>query len=192
MDDVPDSTDWLATPLACLAEVEAAMRCQVCKDFYKTPMITTCSHTFCSICIRRALSNDGQCPLCRAPEQELRLRSNWSMEESVEAFSKARPAALTVAHDKLNTSAIRKRRSESGATTEHPASPKPKRLRTSARQSNYRIQIATETSPGQKQRKDTIPASDEDEGSNNEDDSDSEYNPENGLCTRLANSPTFC
>ncbi|GAO19800.1 hypothetical protein UVI_02064010 [Ustilaginoidea virens] len=109
-DNVADSTDWLETSLAPLAAVEAALRCQVCKDFYNTPMITSCSHTFCSICIRRALSNDGKCPLCRAPEQELKLRSNWSLEETVEAFSRARPAALALGLKTTRTGEAPKRK----------------------------------------------------------------------------------
>ncbi|RYP37055.1 hypothetical protein DL767_003118 [Monosporascus sp. MG133] len=105
LDDVADSTDWLSTPLSGLAAVEAALRCQVCKDFYKTPMLTSCNHTFCSVCIRRALSNDGKCPLCRASEQELKLRSNWSMEETVEAFVKTRRHILDFAKRPTPTSA---------------------------------------------------------------------------------------
>ncbi|KAI1075750.1 hypothetical protein F5B20DRAFT_558471 [Whalleya microplaca] len=97
LDSVSDSTDWLTTPLLGLAAVEAALRCQVCKDFYKTPMLTSCHHTFCSLCIRRALSNDGRCPLCRASEQEMRLRSNWSMEEVVAAFTRTRTDVLVFA-----------------------------------------------------------------------------------------------
>ncbi|KAI0398874.1 DNA repair protein rad18 [Xylaria palmicola] len=96
-DGVADSTDWLATPLSGLAAVEAALRCQICKDFYRTPMLTSCNHTFCSLCIRRALSADGRCPLCRASEQEMKLRSNWSMEEVVAAFTHARAAVLDFA-----------------------------------------------------------------------------------------------
>ncbi|KAI0198093.1 DNA repair protein rad18 [Astrocystis sublimbata] len=93
-DSVADSTDWLTTPLSGLAAVEAALRCQICKDFYRTPMLTSCNHTFCSLCIRRALSSDGKCPLCRAGEQEMKLRSNWSMEEVVAAFTNARAQVL--------------------------------------------------------------------------------------------------
>lgn len=97
MDDsfaVSDSTDWLQTSTPQLAQVEAALRCQVCKDFYDTPMITSCSHTFCSLCIRRCLTTDGKCPLCRAPDQELRLRRNCTVEELVEVFQIARPALI--------------------------------------------------------------------------------------------------
>lgn len=97
MDDssaVSDSTDWLQTATPQLAQFEAALRCQVCKDFYDTPMITSCSHTFCSLCIRRCLTTDGKCPLCRAPDQELRLRRNCTVEELVEVFKTARPALI--------------------------------------------------------------------------------------------------
>lgn len=97
MDDffaVSDSTDWLQTSTPQLAQVEAALRCQVCKDFYDTPMITSCAHTFCSLCIRRCLTTDGRCPLCRAPDQELRLRRNCTVEELVDLFQVARPALI--------------------------------------------------------------------------------------------------
>ncbi|GAP91888.2 putative E3 ubiquitin-protein ligase RAD18 [Rosellinia necatrix] len=97
LDSVADSTDWIPTPLSGLSAVEAALRCQICKDFYTTPMLTSCNHTFCSLCIRRALSAEGKCPLCRASEQEMRLRSNWSMEEVVAAFTRARAAVLDFA-----------------------------------------------------------------------------------------------
>jgi len=92
--DVPDPSDWLDTSVIQLRPVEAALRCQVCKDFFDTPMITSCSHTFCSLCIRRCLTNDGKCPACRAPDQELRLRRNWTVQEIVDAFKIARPAIL--------------------------------------------------------------------------------------------------
>ena len=95
---VPDSTDWLNTPLAGLSPVEAALRCQVCKDFFTTPMITSCSHTFCSLCIRRCLASDGKCPTCRNAEQEVRLRRNWTVQELVDSFQRTRDAILRFAH----------------------------------------------------------------------------------------------
>jgi E3 ubiquitin-protein ligase RAD18 len=97
--DVPDSTDWLPTPLADLARIEASLRCQVCKDFFTTPMITSCSHTFCSLCIRRCLSNDGKCPACRTGEQEIKLRRNWAVQEISESFKAGRPRMLQFARD---------------------------------------------------------------------------------------------
>lgn len=103
--DVPDSTDWLETPLRSLANVDSALRCQVCRDFYTTPMITSCSHTFCSLCIRRSLNNDGKCPACRAPEQEMKLRNNNAMEDLVDAFKRARPDVLEFARKPASTPA---------------------------------------------------------------------------------------
>ncbi|RMJ14669.1 hypothetical protein CDV36_005675 [Fusarium kuroshium] len=135
--DVPDSTDWLSTPLAGLAAVENALRCQVCKDFFKTPMITSCSHTFCSLCIRRALSNDSKCPLCRSPEQELKLRSNWSMEEAVEAFVKTRTTALELARKGGTANAGPKRKAENDHQESDDA-PEGKRPRTSTRPTRSR------------------------------------------------------
>ena len=66
-------------------------------------MLTSCNHTFCSICIRRALSNDGKCPMCRASEQEIKLRGNWSMGEAVEAFTSARRDVLDFARKPVVT-----------------------------------------------------------------------------------------
>ncbi|KAL6884360.1 hypothetical protein HDV57DRAFT_455313 [Trichoderma longibrachiatum] len=180
-DDVPDSTDWLSTPLSGFAAVEAALRCQVCKDLYKTPMITSCCHTFCSLCIRRALSNDGRCPMCRATEQELKLRSNWSMEETVEAFSKARAAALSLARSqhqdgppRSSRSSPKRKAGEMPAEAHEP----PKRLRTSARLSrnNRGEEASVPVAPAEEVEEQVVPAS-------NNDDEDEDYVPDapNGL-----------
>ncbi|KAK3353662.1 hypothetical protein B0T25DRAFT_591135 [Lasiosphaeria hispida] len=95
--DVPNLTDWLNTPLAGLMPVEQAFRCHVCKDFYNSPMLTLCNHTFCSICIRRYLSTDPTCPLCRAKVEEVKLQGNWALREAVDAFVKVRDTLLQVA-----------------------------------------------------------------------------------------------
>jgi E3 ubiquitin-protein ligase RAD18 len=94
--DVPDSTDWLNTPLAALADLESALHCQICKEFFDTPMITSCSHTFCSRCIRTA---DGRCPACRASDQASKLRNNWQLQEVVSTFLVARPQAIKIARE---------------------------------------------------------------------------------------------
>lgn len=97
IDDLSDSTDWLQTVLPQLAPLEAALRCQVCKDFFTTPVLTSCSHTFCSLCIRKCLSSDSKCPACRATDQDSKLRRNWAVEDAVEAFKRARQSALDLA-----------------------------------------------------------------------------------------------
>jgi E3 ubiquitin-protein ligase RAD18 len=95
--DVPDSSDWLNTPLSGFASLENLLRCQICKEFFDTPMLTSCAHTFCSKCIRTTLSADGKCPVCTLPDQASKLRNNWAVQEIVSSFQAARPAALAVA-----------------------------------------------------------------------------------------------
>lgn len=97
--DVTDSTDWLFTPLNSLAQLESSLRCQVCKDFFTTPMMTSCSHTFCSLCIRRYLSQEGKCPACRESDQEIKLRRNWVVEELVTNFKASRSGLLEFAQN---------------------------------------------------------------------------------------------
>lgn len=114
--DIPDPSDWLPTQLPTYAPLETALRCQICKDFYHTPVITSCSHTFCSLCIRRSLSDDGKCPICRVDEQASKLRRNLVIEEVVARFEEARPKALDLAavpieaDDDNSSSKPRKRR----------------------------------------------------------------------------------
>ena len=119
VDAVSDSTDWLATPLAPLAPIESALRCQMCKEFFDTPMITSCSHTFCSLCIRRYLSQEGRCPACRSGDQENKLRRNWVVEELVASFTAERERLLAFGRDAA-------RRSEEA---EEDVSPRPKKRR---------------------------------------------------------------
>jgi E3 ubiquitin-protein ligase RAD18 len=132
--DVSDSTDWLQTPLPSLAPVDSALRCQVCRDFYNTPMITSCSHTFCSLCIRHCLNNDAKCPTCRKGDQESKLRNNYVLEELVEAYKSARPNIMEYTKKReevrLKSSPKRKR---TEAEVEDGSSPVHKRTRAGRR-----------------------------------------------------------
>ena len=60
-------------------------------------MLTSCSHSFCTLCIRRYLAQEGRCPTCRAGEQETKLRRNNALEELVDAFRGVRGRVLDVA-----------------------------------------------------------------------------------------------
>lgn len=155
--DVSDPTDWLGTPLASLFPVEQSLRCHVCKDFYNSPMLTTCCHTFCSICIRRALAADGKCPLCRATDQESRLRGNWAIREAVDHFTKARDAMLKLAREPpaaaptAPTSMPKRKAVDEGVTAG-------KRTRMSTRSSSAR---AAETTAAMMREEADIPESEE-------------------------------
>jgi len=140
--DIPDSTDWLGTPLSLLAPLESSLRCQICKDFFDNPVITSCSHTFCSLCIRRCLSNEGRCPTCRLQDQELKLRRNWIVQELVEQFQNARGSMLSLARkeaarhtnggDDIQQPSSKKRRVDYVEQNEEPvaADPGSQRMRT--------------------------------------------------------------
>ncbi|KAF7921530.1 uncharacterized protein EAE98_008377 [Botrytis deweyae] len=139
--DIADSTDWLGTPLSKLADVDSLLRCQVCKDFFTTPMITSCSHTFCSLCIRRCLNNDSKCPTCRSNDQEVKLKSNAAIEDLVEAFKRARPEALELARkpvvESIVTSPKRKRERSDLDGRDEQAN---KKTRASTRQATRRLE----------------------------------------------------
>ncbi|KAF8241330.1 DNA repair protein rad18 [Wilcoxina mikolae CBS 423.85] len=89
--NVSDPSDWKSTNFPFIASLDAALRCEICKDFYTAPVITNCCHTFCSLCIRRALHADGICPICRTSEQEYRLRKNTTVQDLLDAFAVCRP-----------------------------------------------------------------------------------------------------
>lgn len=101
--DVSDSTDWNNTSLPSFAAVDASLRCQICKDFYNAAVITTCSHTFCSICIRRCINADSRCAACKTTIQESQLKRNAAVQDVVDAFAIARPSALTLARERDHT-----------------------------------------------------------------------------------------
>ena len=140
---VTDSTDWLETSLPGLSAVESALLCRVCRDFYKTPMITTCLHTFCSLCIRRSLANDGRCPACRAPEQESKLRWNGALDEAVDAYVKTRPAVLSLARAGPQESRHSPKRKLEAEPSQDSEDLSRKRLRSSARLNRARGEETT-------------------------------------------------
>ena len=120
--DVSDPSDWLLTPFSLLGPVEQALRCQVCKDFFDTPMTTSCSHTFCSLCIRRCLTTDGRCPACRTQDQAIKLRANSTLQELVDAFKDARSVILQLGQNlraaEQSTGQTKKRRIDDTETEE--------------------------------------------------------------------------
>ncbi|KAG4302635.1 hypothetical protein PCANB_001143 [Pneumocystis canis] len=108
-----DSIDKVFSILPTLRVLDEALRCNICKDLMIAPVITSCSHTFCSLCIRRCLTQKQQCPLCQRPEEEQRLRKNASMEEVIEAFQYARNDLVEFINRKKSTN-------ESEFNTQYP------------------------------------------------------------------------
>ncbi|KAJ4419388.1 E3 ubiquitin-protein ligase rad18 [Gnomoniopsis sp. IMI 355080] len=141
--DVSDPSDWLGTPLSSLREVEQSLRCHVCKDFFNSPMITSCSHTFCSLCIRRALNTDGKCPLCRTTDQESKLRGNWAIREAAEAFMHSRKAMLDLARQPTAPAATPPKRKADNMSARGESANKRTRMSTRSRSMRSEANAAT-------------------------------------------------
>lgn len=84
--DVTDPTDFLQTSLPQLSDLDTLLRCHVCKDFLKTPVLTPCGHTFCSLCIREYLNRELKCPLCLVELRESMLRSEFLVNEIIGSY----------------------------------------------------------------------------------------------------------
>lgn len=89
-----DPSDWEASKLPRLSQLDSLQRCLICKDLLKAPVITSCNHTFCSQCIRQHLMAESLCPLCKTEQFESNLKRNILLEEIVLCFERLRPELL--------------------------------------------------------------------------------------------------
>ena len=149
-----DPTDWKSTKLPFVGALDAALRCEICKDFYTAPVITNCCHTFCSLCIRRALHADGICPICRTAEQEYRLRKNTTVQDLLDAFEACRAQLYEFATREPEAGALPEGGMPAGAA--EPSSHSPRR--------SQRRAVALRTRPNLR-------------ADGNDDDGDGEYAP---------------
>lgn len=122
-DDQPDPSDWKYTKLSGLSEWDTLLRCNICKDYFTAPVLTACSHTFCSYCIRKC----DKCPVCRAVIQESALRREPIIADLVESFQKSRAlllelATITTTSPKLESAADTLRDESKDASQKDPES----------------------------------------------------------------------
>ncbi|RKP04740.1 hypothetical protein THASP1DRAFT_20779 [Thamnocephalis sphaerospora] len=83
-----DPSQW---PDPHLAELDAQLRCPICKEyFHAAVLLPECSHSFCSLCVRRSLSVEGHCPVCRTAVRETNLTRNSVLDALAAAFSASR------------------------------------------------------------------------------------------------------
>lgn len=92
--NVSDATDFSQTSIPQLSQLDTLVRCHICKDLLKTPVLTPCSHTFCSLCIREYLTREPKCPLCLSELRESNLRSEFLVNEIIESYKSVREALL--------------------------------------------------------------------------------------------------
>ncbi|GCE97699.1 E3 ubiquitin-protein ligase rad18 [Zygosaccharomyces mellis] len=91
---VSDPTDFSHTSIPQLSQLDTLVRCHICKDLLKIPVLTPCSHTFCSLCIREYLTREPKCPLCLNELRESSLRSEFLVSEIIESYRSVRDALL--------------------------------------------------------------------------------------------------
>lgn len=67
--------------------IDSREECSVCLEDLRKPVITACSHVFCSECIKRVIETQHRCPLCRAEplEFESLVEPATELGESAEA-----------------------------------------------------------------------------------------------------------
>ncbi|KAI9305815.1 hypothetical protein BJ944DRAFT_61276 [Cunninghamella echinulata] len=92
METIDDPLDFKNSELQTLDE---NLRCPICKEFFNTPLIlSTCSHSFCAICIRRCLAAEQCCPKCRTSSFESNLHNNYDLDNIVNAWKGTRALLL--------------------------------------------------------------------------------------------------
>ena len=85
-ENVPTPEDWLPA-YPNLRDLDHRLRCPICTEFFKGPIIlTTCGHSFCSMCIRDSLQVKGNCPICHEKADDQKIRKCPILEEIVQAF----------------------------------------------------------------------------------------------------------
>ncbi|XP_033338270.2 uncharacterized protein LOC117227274 [Megalopta genalis] len=69
-----------------LKHIEDLMFCGICYEYMNTSVITSCSHNYCSLCIRKYLHYKTQCPTCFSETFEKDLRKNKTLDEIIAQF----------------------------------------------------------------------------------------------------------
>ena len=90
LESVTDPTDWTNTKFPNFQNFDSMIRCHICKEFMRAPVITNCDHCFCSSCIRKYLNTNSKCPLCNEKQFESGLRKVLLLDEIIIWFSKNR------------------------------------------------------------------------------------------------------
>lgn len=91
---ITDPLDFKSSSVPKLCELDSLLRCHICKEFMVAPMLTSCGHSFCSVCIRKYLIHTAQCPMCSQELRESHLTRNVLVEELVISFKEVRSDLL--------------------------------------------------------------------------------------------------
>ncbi|GAA6006479.1 hypothetical protein JCM11491_004978 [Sporobolomyces phaffii] len=88
---LPELDDPSDFTFASFQALDSSLRCQICHELFTAPvLLTTCSHTFDSLCLRNHLREIKKCPQCSIEANEDRIRRNLVLEEVVNSWKKSR------------------------------------------------------------------------------------------------------
>ncbi|XP_018022672.1 uncharacterized protein LOC108678719 isoform X2 [Hyalella azteca] len=100
-------------------QVDDLLRCGICYEFLQTSVMTTCSHNYCSLCIRQSLLHRQSCPTCQSSICDSELRPNRTLDCIIELFPAIRDALQRYYHEQLSSSSL-----SSSANTESKLTPR--------------------------------------------------------------------
>jgi hypothetical protein len=136
-EDGDDDGEWAwpsTLPMAQAFDLE--LRCVLCKNIFENAVVLKCGHSFCSACIREALTSQSSkenCPRCRAKADVDDIRPNFSLEGAVRCFREIRPVLLASVRRSFVVEKDGGRSSEQGTSvsSERVSSGKKRRLESS-------------------------------------------------------------
>lgn len=94
LSNITDPLDFKNTKIPKLFEVDSLLRCHICKEFLSAPMLTSCGHSYCSVCIRKYLIHTPKCPICAKELRESNLSRNVLLEQVVISYKSLREDLL--------------------------------------------------------------------------------------------------
>ena len=94
----PDISWHLKQQVPEIKNLTSLFLCSICHENFKNPVLVgSCSHNFCSMCIRKYLLYKQQCPSCLAPVHDADLKPNKSLNEVAEKIARMIPSMEALA-----------------------------------------------------------------------------------------------
>ncbi|ETO13751.1 hypothetical protein RFI_23617 [Reticulomyxa filosa] len=69
--------------LECFSFLEELIKCPICQKVFEAAVMLPCSHNFCSVCIRRHLTVESKCPICKSKVMSSQLLCNRIIDQII-------------------------------------------------------------------------------------------------------------